>query len=360
MVKDADEFSQELAQFLKSFEPYQQKYFSQKIKSGLKYAPLVSDFYKNLADFSEGGKRMRAFLVYLGYQIGAKVQKDKSTKGQRGKDLERVLPICLAIEIVHSFLLIHDDVIDQSDTRRFKSTIHKRYEKVGGGHYGMSQAIILGDIACFEAFALVSSTDFDDSLKIECVGQLAKTLLETGYGEALDVETTFKGGAFGEIYQVMDLKTARYSFVGPLVLGATLGSAEKHQIDALTMFGLACGIAFQLEDDILGVFGDEETTGKPSDLHEGKNTLLVYKALEDAKPGEKGVLAKIWGDKNASHEDLKIVQGIISSSGALEWSRQEQERLVVKAKAQVKKITADKRLQRVLGQVADFVISRQK
>ncbi len=339
---------------MKSFEPFQQKYFSQKIKSGSKYAPLIADFYKNLADFSEGGKRMRAFLVYLGYLIG------QSGKSKPKEELKKILPICLAIEIVHSFLLIHDDVIDQSDTRRFKSTIHKRYEKVGGEHYGMSQAIILGDIACFEAFKMVSSTDFDDFLKIKCIGRLAKTLLETGYGEALDVKSTFKGGAFGEIYKVMDLKTARYSFVGPLELGVTLGSAEKRQVDAITAFGLACGIAFQLEDDSLGVFGDEETTGKPSDLHEGKNTLLVYKALENAKPGEKGILRKIWGDKNARHEDLKIVQGIISSSGALAWSRHEQGRLTVKAKAQVKKITADKRLQRILLEVADFVISRQK
>ncbi|MDO8486699.1 MAG: polyprenyl synthetase family protein [Candidatus Curtissbacteria bacterium] len=358
MVKESDEFSQELALFLKSFEPYQQKYFSQKIKSGLKYAPLIADFYKNLADFSQGGKRMRAFFVWLGYRIGRPSHEASDGKGD--EDLKKILPICLAIEIVHSFLLIHDDVIDQSDTRRFKSTIHKRYEKVGGEHYGMSQAIILGDIACFEAFELVSSADFDDALKIKCIGQVANVLLETGYGEALDVETTFKGGAFGEIYQVMDLKTARYSFVGPLALGATLGSVQKRQVDAITGFGLACGIAYQLADDILGVFGDEETTGKPSDLHEGKNTLLIYKALEDAKPGEKGILRKIWGDKNANQQDLKIVQEIISSSGALEWSRQEQGRLTAKAKGEIEKITVDKRLQLILLEVADFVISRRK
>src|SRR3989344_918590 len=160
------DLTRELTVFIKYFEPYFQKYFEKKIKESLRFSPLISRFYQDLADFSSGGKRMRAFLVYLGYLVGE--NKDTPFKET---PLKGMLPICLAMEIIHSFLLIHDDIIHKSETRHGGPTIHKRYEKlmdspprvdrlasrlsgrqrVEAGHYGISQAIILGDIACFEA-----------------------------------------------------------------------------------------------------------------------------------------------------------------------------------------------------------------
>ena len=340
----------EMAAFLKQFEPYSRDYFERKIRQSRRVSPLISRFYRELSDFSSGGKRMRAFLVYLGYVVGGK------------NGVLRILPISLAIEIVHSFLLIHDDIIDKSETRRGKATIHKIFEKEFGSYYGISQAIILGDIACFEALELINNSDFKESEKVACVKQVLLVLRETGYGEALDVESTYRlgSGSLRLTRQVMDLKTARYSFVGPLTFGAILGGAGSDRIRGLTKFGLASGMAFQLKDDILGVFGDEKITGKPTDIHEGKNTMLIYKTYELASLKDRVILRKIWGNKSANSADLNSVRKIVENCGALGWCEKEQSRLIKKAKVNIKDITDDIGVQVLFGQIADFVISRGK
>lgn len=345
-------FEKELAVFLGVFEPHTRRYFERKIKESAVYPSLIKGFYRDLGDFTTGGKRLRAFLVWLGYQVA---------RGPVTHRILRILPICLAYELAHSFLLIHDDVIDQSQIRRGKPTIHQRYEKFFGSHYGASQAIVLGDIACFEAFGLVSSSEFTDSQKVVCQKKLIEILLETGYGEALDVEYSHQKPKLSAIWQMTQLKTAKYSFVGPLTLGAILAKATKGQIDALAKFGQKVGLAFQIQDDILGVFGDEKILGKSilSDLCEGKNTLLVYKAGELAKGQDKKDLDRLWGKKDAKMADLEKVRGIMTRSGAFEWCQMEKQRLVKSAKGYISKITDGHQIRELFGKIADFVIERE-
>jgi len=354
-VKKLDEIkpnmlSQDLKNFLNVFEPYFEQYFKEKIRSGSKYSPLIGKFYKDLADFSRGGKRMRAFLVWLGYRLAG------------GEDLNKILPVCLASEIVHSFLLIHDDIIDKSDTRRGKATIHKRYEKYFGNHYGASQAIIIGDIACFEAIELVNSADFSDSLKRAGVNKLINVLLETAYGEALDVQYSFETASLSKVAKVADLKTARYSFVGPLAIGSIFANVSQNQLKAFADYGVSVGIAFQLQDDILSVFGDEKVIGKSvlSDMREGKNTILVYKARQMVKGRDKSDLERLWGKKNADISDLVKMRRILERADALSWSNNEGIKLSQKAKKVIGRITVDKNLAQILVQIADFVIARDK
>ena len=359
-------FENSLKFFLVSFEPYAERYFAQKLKSQKKYPLLIYQFYKDLFDFTVGGKKLRAFLVYLGYRLG------KVTKRQRdkvGEGIKEILPIALAYELAHSFLLIHDDIIDQSATRRGRLTIHKRYEKLFGSsaslrardHYGVSQAIILGDIACFEAFNLVCDSDFSESQKVLCQKKLITTLLETGYGEALDVEYSYKEATFEAIWQMMQAKTAKYSFVGPLTLGAVLAGADKSQINALAKFGLLVGTAFQLQDDFLGVFGNEKILGKSilSDMREGKNTILIYKTREIITSQDKRELERLWAKKDAKMADLKKIRQIIISSGAFDWNQAQKRKLVGEAKVHIQKITKEPSLRQILSQLADFVIERE-
>ncbi len=289
-TKLESEFELMLKKFRVTFEEYLADYFAQKIKDSSEYPKLITKFYEDLADFTEGGKRMRAFLVYLGYVIGG------------GRNLQKVLPISLAVEIIHSFLLIHDDIIDKSETRRGKVTIHKRYEKLFDSHYGVSQAIVLGDMAYLEAFNLVNSSEFSPDLRIICQNKLNKVLLETVYGEVLDVEYSYKKPKFSDIMQIADLKTARYSFVGPLSVGGILSKCSDGQMKALLEFGLLVGLAFQLQDDYLGVFGDEKILGKSvlSDMREGKNTLLIYKARELGTATDRKLINRLWGKSTSS------------------------------------------------------------
>lgn len=342
-------FESELKKFLSSFDPYMQNFFAKKLKDLGTYPHLIRDFYKSLADFMAGGKKMRGFLLYLGYRLGG------------SKDLKRILPICLAFEIVHNFLLIHDDIIDKSETRRGKVTIHKKYEKLFGAHYGTSQAIILGDIACFEAFRLVSFAKLDKLQKEITCDILSQVLLETAYGEALDVEYSFQNASLNQIWTVVDLKTARYTMVGPLTIGANLAKMGKKQVDSLVKYGLSVGQAFQLQDDILGVFGEEKITGKStlSDIREGKNTLLINRAKQLANLNQKKLIDKLWGKENAQRNDLELICEIVKACGAYDWAQSEKLKLSRKAKTSVDLITDDEKLRKILFEIADFVVSRE-
>lgn len=342
------DFKSELKSFLSTFEEYSAGYFVQKIKDSSKYPKLITKFYEDLADFTKGGKRMRAFLVYLGYVVG----------GER--NLQKVLPVSLAVEIIHSFLLIHDDIIDKSETRRGKVTIHERYGKLFDSHYGVSQAIVLGDMAYLEAFNLVNSSAFSSDLRIICQNKLNKVLLETVYGEALDVEYSYKKPKFSDIMQIADLKTARYSFVGPLSVGGILSKCSDGQMKALLEFGLLVGLAFQLQDDYLGVFGDEKILGKSvlSDMREGKNTLLIYKARELGTADDRKILDRLWGKSTANNGDLEKIKKVIIKTGAGNWCGGEMKRLVGRARKYIKQMTKDAKLQKVIGQMADFIVTR--
>ncbi len=338
----------ELVSFLAGYEPYARAYFAKKIRETAKYSPLISDFYKKLGDFSQGGKKLRAFFVWLGYRIGG------------GKELNKILPISLAFEMTQNFLLIHDDIMDNSGLRRGKPTIHKIYGKKFGKHYGESMAMLLGDIACVEVYKIINGSDFSNDLRVLCQRLFSETLLETAYGQGLDIEYSFQKPTFGQIMQIADLKAARYSVVAPLTIGARLAGAGEKQLEALTKYGASIGLAFQLADDILGVFGEEKTLGKSilSDMREGKNTLLIHKTKQLWR--DKQIIERIWGNSKATGADLTTVKRIIEESGALAWCQNQNRKLAAKAKVQVKKITADKALQIILAQVADFVISRQK
>lgn len=339
----------ELKKFLKIFAAYKKDYFSRKKKSD-KELKVALDFWQDLEGFMEGGKNLRGFLVYLGYLAAG------------GTDIKKILPVCMAYEIVHSFLLIHDDVIDKSDLRRGKPAIHKIYAKKHGEHFGESMAIVWGDIAAFESVCLVNSVDFDENLRQKALHFFAGTIIRTGYGEALDVKYSYHGANIDNIRQVADLKTARYSFVGPLTLGLLLGGGTKSQIDAIGKFGLSAGIAYQLKDDILGVFGDEKVLGKSilSDMREGKNTLIIHKARQLASPKGLAEINRIWGNPKSGEKELQRIKDFVKKCGALVWCEAENKRLTVVAKKEIGKLTRDPKLQQILSQIADYVMSRER
>ena len=353
---DQSAFSKELELFTKEFTKFSKQFFSKKQKLVEKYSSLIARFYKEIEEFGKGGKAMRPFLVYLGFRVG------QLGRAVRGSDPERIMPVCLAIELTHNFLLIHDDIIDKSIVRRGKPTVHKKFEKGRDNHYGVSQAIIAGDIALLEVFDLMNKADFSDKLKSECLDVLLEVILETCYGEAMDVDNAYRRLGLGDVWQVTELKTARYSFVGPLTLGAILAGVKKSQTEALEEFGLKLGKAFQIQDDILGVFGSEKVLGKStvSDMREGKNTLLFYKTRDLSNDLQREILERLWGNKNATKGDLLQVRKIMEESGGLRWSRKGMKKLAGDAKGYISAITNDKKLATIFTECADFVINRQK
>ena len=355
-----NQFRQKLEFFVKEFTKFSKQFFSKKQKLVEKYPSLITRFYRELEEFGAGGKAMRPFLVYLGYKVGADFSEVRLLA--RSDLYKRILPVCLAVEFIHNFLLIHDDIIDKSDVRRGKPTVHKKFERGYDKHYGMSQAILAGDIALLEAFGLVNKSDFGNRIKSQCLDTLVNFVLETGYGEALDIENSYKNSSIGDIWRVVELKTARYSFVGPLTLGAILAGAKKSQVEALTKYALNVGKAFQLQDDILGVFADEKTLGKStlSDMKEGKNTVLFYKTRELATGSQRRNLDRLWGNSKSDASDLDVVREIMRESGALSWCQGRMQKLIIDAKKSIAKVTKDRKLAGIFVECADFAIFRER
>ncbi len=340
----------DLAKFLFKYEPYESDYFRKKTQSVSKYSKETVDLYEKLTNFSKGGKRLRAYLVWLGYQIGG------------GKDISKILPIALAFEVAQDFVLIHDDIMDRSDLRRGKPTIHKIYEKRFGKHYGESIGIILGDIACICAFEIIASSSFNNEYKVSSQKLFADILLETAYGQALDIENEYRNFDFDILMQFIYLNSAKYSVIGPMLMGLNVTKFTKSKVAAIESYGKAVGIGYQLFDDLLGIFGDEKMLGKSvlSDMREGKNTLIIHKAKQLVTPKDLAEINKIWGNPKSGDKELNKIRDIVRKCGALTWCEDENKRLMVVAKKEISKLTRDPKLQQILSQVADYVVSRER
>jgi len=239
-----------LTDYAKRIDPLLVNFFqSQKaqIPKSLGYARQMLE---NLEGFCiPGGKRLRPALVYWGYKL---------LGGKHSKDITKA---SLAMELVHAFLLIHDDIMDQSDLRRGKITLHKLYErecetlyKSNGKsqRFGETMGILAGDLSSCLAFKLLLSANFSPEQKTLVLNKLHETIINTIFGQELDIRLEVNGlSKPSEILDVYHLKTAQYTFECPLHIGAILAGATQKDLEVISAFAIPCGIAFQITDDIL-------------------------------------------------------------------------------------------------------------
>ena len=305
-------------------------------KTDKKLVSLGKAFVKSCT----GGKRIRGTLVKVGYEIA----KDSANN--------EILKIGAAYEILHTASLIHDDIIDQSPTRRGQKSL---YKVLGGHHYGISQGISLGDIGFFLTVKIISESNFPEVLKNKVLRLFSKTMIDTGLGEMLDVEK-------GDPLILARLKTARYSVCAPLQIGAILARADHGLVRILGEFGENLGIAYQIQDDILGVFGEEKTLGKSvtSDIEEGKNTTLFEYALKNADRNQKEVLEKLYGKGKIRSHGLEVVRRIFKGTGALDYAENEAKKYKNKALKMLPGITKDPEMSKLLEQMAEWLVERKK
>lgn len=284
------------------------------------------------------GKTIRGLLVVLGFDLAG---------GDKNKDIYK---IAAAYEIFHTAILIHDDIIDNSKTRRGEVTIHERFRS-----NGKELAICLGDIGFFLATELITQTNFDSGLIIDALNYSSRVKINTAFGEILDILKK-------DPITVAKLKTARYSISGPLVLGSKLASVSKIKIKALETFGENLGIAYQIRDDILGVFGDEKALGKSvaSDIEDGKNTLLFEYAFKNANANQKKSLLNKYGRGKVNKSDLEGIRDIFRSTGALEYADGEVLKYATSARKQIHQITAQKKYQIIMEQFCRYILERTK
>jgi geranylgeranyl diphosphate synthase, type I len=334
----AEEINRELIDFLNHW-----------LEQSAQVNPKLTAFNQMFIDSCQGGKRLRGTLVKLGYELAG------------GKATDEIIKPALALEIFQTAILAHDDVFDQSPLRRGKPTL---YRALGGDHYGMSQAVCLGDISFFLATKIISETNFQNDLCNKAVSLFSEMVINTGWGEMLDIALPNLKEAKKEIdvMTIQKLKTADYTVTYPLSLGATLAGASDELLQPLRLVGENLGIAFQIQDDILGVFGDEKTLGKSvtSDVEEGKNTLLIVEALQNADGNQKEYLEKYYGKGEIGKENLEEIKRIFIETGALEYSRKKAADFVEAAKKEIIKMPAEKEYKEMLIQMADFLVERQR
>ncbi len=263
------------------------------------------------------GKRIRGSLVLLTYA--------GYTKGRM--DIAPAIPAAVAYEFLQQFLLIHDDIIDQDDLRRgqpttvaqFRHLVPRHVPAEDRNHFAKSMAIVEGDLLNTLAFELIVHSSLSPTVIMKAVGSLGRTQQEVIIGEFLDVffERDWKGTQ--KSYELMVyLKTSSYTFIGPMMLGATLAAAPRAVFPRIQKFGALLGLAFQLQDDYLGVFGTIETFGKRigNDLEEGQQTLLTTLTLNRASGSQKRYLRATLGHRLA-RADLVKIRGIMQETGAV-------------------------------------------
>lgn len=211
-------------------------------------------FAKGFKNACLGGKRIRGVLVKLGNEIAMSSWldqdlEDSGVSGYPPDPQNDIFKIGAGLEILHTGLLIHDDIIDQSPQRRGQPSLH---QILGGDHYGISQAITLGDIGLTLGFKVITQSNFPSDSKIKALEYLSQVVIKTGFGQVLDVEFSLKKNTKEkDIKLLYSLKTAKYTIAGPLIIGALLGGADEKLVKMLGDFGENLGIAFQIQDDIL-------------------------------------------------------------------------------------------------------------
>lgn len=282
-----------------------------------------------------GGKRLRAMFCRWGHAAVA--------GGTPGDEDPRVLRACAALELLHASALVHDDLMDASDTRRGRPSAHRAFEARHRGagwrgdaaQYGEAAAILLGDLLLVWSDQLLRTCGSAEGVVLEAMRHFDTARTEVVTGQFLDVSVQARGDSDAEqSMRVLRYKSAKYTVERPLHVGAALAGGSAEQLAALSAYGLPVGEAFQLRDDLLGVFGDPAVTGKPAgdDLTEGKRTVLVALALEALPQQDRALLDESLG-RNLGDDEVAHLQRLIRASGAAEQVERRIARLTAQALA---------------------------
>ena len=293
---------------------------------------FLEEALEQFVSSNKGGKFLRACLIALGYQ-------------SFGNDDDSYLPLGIALELFQTSILIHDDIIDKADKRRGMDTIPVRYQKLysdqikGDGSFidkrhdiGTSMALCLGDMGFYLALQVIAQNYKDNENLGRVLEYYNSVAIKTCEGEMVDVILPFyeefygsEGDLENHVMEIYKLKTAWYSVVGPYCLGAILGGLDDDKVHKLEDALINLGIAFQIKDDLLGIYGDEKHIGKSvtSDVSEFKQTILYAYAINSEYKDE---LLRYYG-KEIEEADMTKVRDIFSKSGAYDYAEKTMERL---------------------------------
>lgn len=336
-------------------------------------------FVEASRDLLSGGKRFRALFAYWGWHsVAGTVRPDDLLADlDEHPELDAVVSLAAALEVFHAAALVHDDIMDRSDTRRGMASAHRRFEAdhlarewVGSApSYGTSSALLLGDLLlCWsdELLAEGLSEVADRSAARRARSEFHLMRTEVTVGQYLDIleEVAWRSAAEDELlpraHRVVVYKSAKYSIEAPLALGGLMAGGTDEQVGALRAFGLPLGVAFQLRDDLLGVFGDPDVTGKPAgdDLREGKRTVLIALARRALPGSAVRLIDELLGDPELTGHQIATLQATIRDSGAVDTVEQMISRSVREAAAAIESAPLSRSARSELVGLSDLVTRR--
>ncbi|MGH2764496.1 MAG: polyprenyl synthetase family protein [Actinomycetota bacterium] len=305
-----------------------------------------------------GGKRLRPIFCLLGHL---------SAGAEMGAEAIRA---AAALELLHTFAIVHDDVMDRSRSRRgspaswvYLADDHRRSGHVGRPEaYGLAAAILAGDMALVLADRALIESGFAEECLLPAVRRYDRMRVEVVAGQFLDVLAAHRGGAGeAEARRIAVLKSGGYTVEAPLQIGAILGGASDELLAGLGGYGVPLGEAFQLRDDVLGVFGDPAVTGKngDSDLREGKRTVLLAKAVTAASEEDRRFLRERIGRPDLSASEVERARALLESTGALDATLALIEELVGAAGEALKAGPIPPEAASLLAEMAEIVALRR-
>ena len=315
-----------------------------KLYSLNKLSPIL---FTSIKEFiCRDGKRVRPILFCIGY-LGF------SPKTPRG-----FYRSALSLELLHDFMLVHDDIIDNSDTRRGKPSMHallNRYLHTNkkAKFNGEDLTIVVGDVMYAMALDAFLAVKEDLQRKEAALKKLISAALYTGSGEFIELLLGIKAlekVTREDIYKIYDYKTANYTFASPLSMGAILAGAKVAQVNKLFSYGILLGRAFQIRDDILGTFSEENEIGKSNltDIKEAKRTLLIWYAFNHANKKDKLSIKKIIEGESTRSAELLKIRKIIKDTGALAYAQDQIKYLSSKASEEINSLDMNKRYKQTL------------
>ena len=333
------------------------RYFEQSIRAAETISPAYAQLWRYLHEvFSSGGKRLRPKMTLLAYRV-------------YGGDSPGIVAVAAAQELLHLSLLIHDDIIDRDYVRHGVANVAGRYQTSYASyvasdtertHYAHSAALLGGDLMLSGGYQMIAESTLAAEEKAVAQQLLSRSVFDVAGGELLDTEAAFMPANEGNALLIARYKTASYSFVIPLLTGATLAGANQQQQNHLRRFAEALGIAFQLVDDLLGVFGDEAKTGKSTsnDIREKKHTYLVEQCLHLLEGEAHERFVQLFAKSVLTDDEVAEVKLLLESSGAKAQTSLTISRYAAEARDALGSLTIEDENRHVFEQLIAKVTSR--
>ena len=339
-----------------------EEFLDSRIERAKTMSPSHVQYYEYIKEYiMRGGKRFRPIAVIIAY---------RAVTGKAPP--ENYYRAACTVEILHNASLLHDDLIDHDETRRGGPTFHAKYRewyknKVNpnpdkAAHFGMTAAILGGDSLMNLGEAAITESNLDPDIAVECHALYEKSFEGLVEGVLLEMSMISNPNATTEMYlEMIRMKTA-ILLEKALLIGGNLARASASQLDALSEFGVKVGQAFQIQDDILGSFGDEEVTGKAADgdIKEGKKTMLVIQAERLCNASQRERLSQLLGKDKITDDEVDEVRNLFRNSGALEGAGALMNKLLTEGQKALDRANPpfDETYKKYMLDLSDFLVKR--